>query len=69
MNDEKNYRIALCKSDGTTPIGEPLVVETMANNHYSAQTKVYQENPGYEIVSWGVASEIDAYEEKVLKGI
>lgn len=65
----KLYRFTVCREDGSTPLGKCPVVEVEAEDWQAAHARLHQESPGFEIVSWGLASEIDAYEEKRRRGI
>lgn len=63
------YRIQLCKKDGSTPLNEPLHIEVLATNYHQAQSIALDSTPEHEVVSWGRAEDIDAYEEKVRNGL
>lgn len=52
----KTYRFKICKTGGTTL----LEVEFDGEDMYQAQVKMHTAYPEYEIVLWGLASEIDA---------
>jgi hypothetical protein len=52
------YLIELCKQDGSPPLGQCPEVEVEAENYLDAKEKAIGANPGHEVVSWGLKSEI-----------
>lgn len=57
----KTYLIQLCNADGSTPLGQSPTYEIEATDYIDAQHKAMQEHPGTEVVSWGLKSDIEAY--------
>lgn len=60
----KTYLITLCNADGTTPLGQCPAYEVDGENYLDAQAKALREHPGTEIVSWGLKSDIEAYNKR-----
>lgn len=54
----------LCRIAGSTPLGQCPSVEIDAKDSIDAYTKVLQANKGHEVVSWGLKSDIEAYNKK-----
>ena len=59
------YQIEICKSDGTTPIGECSIVEIEATDRHQAFSEVMKSNPGYDFVSWGRKDEIEEFDRSM----
>ena len=57
----KTYLIKLCNQDGSTPLGQCPEYEVEAKDYLDAQSKALSEHPGTEIVSWGLKSDIEAF--------
>lgn len=51
------WRFDHCASDGSTPLGMLSTYMVDEACPHMAQLHFYRDNPGREIVSWGVASE------------
>lgn len=60
----KTYIIEICKTDGTTPLGQCPKIEIDAEDRHDAVLKVLTANPDHEIVSWGLKSEIEAFHRR-----
>lgn len=58
------YRFQICKQDGSTPLGSTPSVEFEGADQYEARSRLHQSLPGHEIVSAGLADEIDEHERK-----
>jgi hypothetical protein len=63
------YRFSICREDGTTPLGACPVVEVDGEDRFDAMAQLFKSHPGYEIVSCGLACEIDAYEKRYGQGV
>lgn len=63
-NENRLYIFELCREDGSTPLGQCPSVEIEATDHIDARSKVLNANRGYEVVSWGLKSDIEAYNKK-----
>lgn len=61
---EHDYRLELCRIDGTTLPGQTVRVNVMAVDHYQATQKAFKMHPEHELVSWGWESDIRAMEER-----
>lgn len=65
LNNETHlYIFKICCEDGSTPLGQCPRVEVEATDYLDAYAKVLKANKGYEVVSWGLKSDIEAYNKK-----
>lgn len=60
----KTYLIKLCNQDGSTPLGQCPEYEVEAEDYLDAQAKALREHPGTEVVSWGLKSDIEAFNKR-----
>lgn len=58
------YVFRLCREDGSTPLGQCPRFEVEATDYLDAHAKVLKAHKGHEVVSWGLKSDIDAYNER-----
>jgi hypothetical protein len=60
----KTYLIQLCNEDGSTPLGQCPTYEIEGEDYLDAQFKAMKAHPGTEVVSWGLKSDIEAYNKR-----
>lgn len=65
----EKFRFQICASDGSTPLGQTISVNVMADDRLGAIVRVHAENPGHEIVSYGFESDISEYERRCRLGL
>jgi hypothetical protein len=56
------YLVDICRPDGAMPKGGSERISIVAADGYIAQMKVLEDNPGFEVFSFGRADQIAAFE-------
>lgn len=56
-----SYLFEICKEDGSTPLGRCPVFEVFTTDfdQRAARSYIMKTNPGHDVVSWGLRSEIE----------